>query len=161
MRIEFLNLVLEKFSNIRVYKVMLNIDHVTIDQSTCLPEPLLPDNETFLRPQEGQFELNWEVLQTVLASDNLSVQRQKIFFSQPSCPSQSQDLMIFRVKSLSSLSQVQGEDSLFLQNFALGRVAALSQNSGEKIADLYFDRLFHGESRNESRFAFLLEHWSL
>lgn len=69
--------------------------------------------------------------------------------------------MIFRVKSLSSLSQVQGEDSLFLQNFALGRVAALSQNSGEKIADLYFDRLFHGESRNESRFAFLLEHWSL
>lgn len=51
---------------------------------------------------------------------------------------------MFRVKSLSGLSPVQGEDSLFLQNFALGiffnipraRVTALSQNSGEKIADL-------------------------
>lgn len=31
MRIEFLNLVLEKFSSIEVYNVMLNIDHVTID----------------------------------------------------------------------------------------------------------------------------------
>lgn len=69
--------------------------------STYLPKPLLLENGIFLRLQEGKLQHYYVILQTSLMLETFhSSQRQKIYFSIPSCLSHSQDSVTFRVKDV-------------------------------------------------------------